>query len=151
MVLSVLEKVHVLDSRILLKVIDVFPKGGVLPIEKGKVKADTEVHQLETLDIGLMPLQGDEWSWGKCGLKILQYFATGIPAVVTPVGINRDIVEYGVNGFWARNGKEWIDRILLLASDHELRRKMGVSARETVEEKYSIEMCAPIFKKILIE
>jgi len=149
-ILPILEKVHAINPKIRLKVIcDTFPASRDLPIEKILWNEKTEVDHLKTMDIGLMPLMEDEWSQGKCGLKVLQYFAVGIPAVVTPVGINRDIVKDGETGFWARTEKEWIDRILLLASDPSLRREMGLKAREIVENHYSVEACYPTFKKVL--
>ncbi len=150
--IPLLEKVHSMNPRIRLKVIcDVFPESERLPIDKIRWNIDTEADELKTLDIGLMPLTDDEWSWGKCGLKILQYSAVGVPAIVTPVGINRDIVRDGINGFWARTEKEWIDRVLLLAANPALRREMGLKARETVEERYSVEACYPMFKRVLFD
>ena len=80
---------------------------------------------------------------GKCGLKILQYYGAGVPAVVTPVGINRDIVKDGVNGFWARHEEEWKDRLLRLIQDGTLRREMGLRGRETVKNEYSLEVNGP--------
>ena len=148
--IPILEKVHAKNLKIRLKVIcDIFPKSQTLPIDKVIWRESTEVRELKTMDMGLMPLTDDEWSRGKCGLKVLQYFAVGIPTVATPVGVNRDLVMDGENGFWARNEREWIDRILLLASDPSLRKKMGKRARETVERDYSVDACYPAFKKVL--
>ena len=101
------------------------------------------------MDIGVMPLFEDEWSRGKCGLKILQYLAVGVPVVATPVGINADIVEDGVTGFRARTPEEWVERILELAADPALRRGMGLAGRKTVEETYSMDACLPLMEKVL--
>jgi glycosyltransferase involved in cell wall biosynthesis len=97
----------------------------------------TEVEDLRPIDIGLMPLIDDEFSRGKCGLKALQYMALGIPPVVSPVGVNTQIIQDGVNGFLASTPEEWIAKITLLLRDPELRRRMGSAARATVEGKYS--------------
>jgi glycosyltransferase involved in cell wall biosynthesis len=97
----------------------------------------TEIDDLRPLDVGLMPLPDDEWSRAKCGLKALQYMALGIPPVVSPVGANRTIVRDGVNGFYADSPADWIDRLRRLASDLELRHRLGAAARRTVEEGYS--------------
>jgi len=149
-IMPILEKVHAKNPKISLKVIcDIFPSSHTLPIEKVPWHHDTEVAHLKTIDIGIMPLVEDEWSSGKCGLKVLQYSAVGIPSVVTPVGINRDLVKDGVNGFWAHTEKDWIDRILTLASDPHLRKTMGLNARTTVEKHYSVQACYPLFKKII--
>jgi len=114
-------------------------------------RLETEVEDLRALDIGLMPLTNDEWSRGKCGLKALQYMALGIPAVVSPVGVNTTIVRDGVNGFSASTEEEWIDRIALLLEDEPLRRSLGQEARRTVEESYSARAHAPRMARILTE
>ena len=90
-----------------------------------------------------MPLYTDLWSQGKCGLKILQYYGVGLPAVCTPVGINRDIVEDGQNGFWALNADEWKSRLLKLMQEEGLRKEMGVKGRRTVERSFCLEVNAP--------
>jgi len=99
-----------------------------------------------------MPLSDDLWSKGKCGLKILQYQSVGVPVVCTPVGINRDIVEDGVNGFWAKNEREWEGRLLKLIKEEEVRREIGLQGRKTVERAYSLEVNAPriidVFKRV---
>ena len=86
-----------------------------------------------------MPLNDDLWSRGKCGFKILQYFSVGIPVVASPVGINSDIVEHGVNGFLATSPDEWDKYLSALIGDEALRKRMGAAGRRTVEEKYSLE------------
>ena len=100
-----------------------------------------------------MPLFDDLWSQGKCGLKILQYYSAGIPVVCTPVGINRDIVEDGVNGFWAQNEDQWGNRLLKLIQEDGLRKEMGLRGREKVEECYSLKVNAPrlfsVLKKVM--
>ena len=72
---------------------------------------EDENEDLISFDVGLMPLDDDLWSRGKCGLKIIQYLSVGVPVVCTPVGINRDIVKDGQNGFWATTPEEWVDRL----------------------------------------
>jgi glycosyltransferase involved in cell wall biosynthesis len=114
-------------------------------------RAETEPDDLRALDVGVMPLSGDEWSRGKCGMKALQYMALGIPPVVSPVGVNTTIVRDGVNGFYARTEEEWIDRMALLLEDELLRRSLGQEARRTVEESYSARTHAPRVAKILSE
>ena len=81
-----------------------------------------------------MPLMDDEWSRGKCGLKILQYMAAGIPAVGSPVGVNKEIIQDGKNGFLASTEDEWYEKLLSLCEDPELRRRMGNAGRKTVKK-----------------
>ncbi|SNT01748.1 Glycosyltransferase involved in cell wall bisynthesis [Ekhidna lutea] len=102
-------------------------------------KAKTEVSDLCEIDIGIMPLPDDEWSKGKCGLKGLQYMALEIPAIMSPVGVNSDIIVDGENGFLAGSTEEWIEKLSLLIEDEQLRKKMGKAGRKTVEENYSVD------------
>jgi glycosyltransferase involved in cell wall biosynthesis len=100
---------------------------------------DTEVQDLSEIDIGIMPLPNDKWSKGKCGLKGLQYMALGIPTIMSPVGVNNQIVEHGENGFLADSKEEWINVLSMLIESEPLRMKIGEKARETVINKYSVE------------
>jgi glycosyltransferase involved in cell wall biosynthesis len=100
---------------------------------------ENEIKELSTFDIGIMPLPDDEWAKGKCGLKGLQYMALEIPCIMSPVGVNCEIISDGINGYLAKNNKEWVEKISLLIENNELRKQIGVHARKTVEEKYSVE------------
>lgn len=108
-------------------------------LQNVKWNAQSEVEDLSAIDIGIMPLSDDAWSKGKCGFKALQYMALEIPAVLSPVGVNTEIITDGVNGFLAGNHQEWIDKLSLLIESPELRQKLGKSARQTVIERYSFE------------
>ena len=98
-----------------------------------------EADDLRNFDIGIMPLEDNLWNRGKGGFKLLQYMAAGLPAIASPVGINADIVRHGENGFLARTDAEWHDNLLMLARDHELRRRIGLAARKTIEDAYSLD------------
>lgn len=116
------------------------------------VKAD-EVKEISSFDIGIMPLPDDEWAKGKCGLKGLQYMALEVPTIMSPVGVNSEIIQDGENGFLATSTEEWVDKISRLIESEELRKKVGKTARQTVIEKYSVEALKPVylseFKKLL--
>lgn len=99
----------------------------------------TEVQDLHPIDIGIMPLPDDEWSKGKCGLKGLQYMALEIPTLMSPVGVNTEIITHGVNGFLPRTEEEWFEQLKTLVENPDLRINMGIEARKTVVEKYSTE------------
>lgn len=101
-------------------------------------KREDELKELSTFDIGIMPLPDDEWAKGKCGLKGLQYMALGIPTLMSPVGVNTEIIRDGENGFLASTTEEWVEKIGQLIASQELRKQMGEAARTTVEEKYSV-------------
>ena len=105
--------------------------------------ADTEVEDLSDIDIGLMPLPDEPWALGKCGLKALRYMGLGIPAVVSPVGVNTEIVAHGENGLVANSDALWVDHLKTLIHDSGLRRRLGAEARKTVETRYSARIVAP--------
>ena len=112
---------------------------------------EEEVGQLRTFDIGIMPMPDNEWTRGKCGFKAILYMSMAIPSVCSPVGINKEIITDGVNGFLAADEGQWIEKLALLIEDCGLRNKMGVEARKTVEEKYSVKVNAPKFIAVLKE
>ncbi|MBP8823382.1 MAG: glycosyltransferase family 4 protein [Flavobacteriales bacterium] len=101
-------------------------------------RRDTELDDLRAMDIGIMPLPDDEWARGKCGLKGLQYMALGIPTLMSPVGVNTEIIRHGVNGFLPRNEEEWVEQVSRLVEDADLRAGIGAEARLTVEDRYSV-------------
>jgi glycosyltransferase involved in cell wall biosynthesis len=98
----------------------------------------TEVNELLAFDIGIMPLPDDEWSKGKCGLKGLSYMSLEIPTVMSPVGVNTEIIRDGLNGYLASDEEEWVEKISRLIDNPELRRKIGIEGRKTVLERYSV-------------
>jgi len=118
-------------------------------------RSATEVEDLREMDIGIMPLPDDQWSRGKCGLKALQYMALGIPTICSPVGVNTEIIEDGVNGFLAESDSEWINKLQRLLHSPELRREIGMAGRRTVEGRYSAAVQAPrvyeVFRSVLSE
>jgi glycosyltransferase involved in cell wall biosynthesis len=113
----------------------------------------TEIDELEKIDIGIMPLENDEWSKGKCGFKGLQYMALEIPAVLANVGVNNEIIVHGENGFIANSDEEWVELLSRLIESYELRRKLGLAGRKTIEERFSVksqeEKYLEVFEKVL--
>ncbi|MDD4940134.1 MAG: glycosyltransferase family 4 protein [Candidatus Omnitrophica bacterium] len=116
-----------------------------LPLRSLPWSYETEIETLSGIDIGLMPLADDDWSRGKGGCKLLQYMALGIPTVSSPVGINADIIQDGINGFMASTAEDWVEKLLLLARDGGLRGRMGKNARETIEKEFSLDRWSRIF------
>lgn len=101
--------------------------------------AATEVENLQAFDIGIMPLPDDEWVKGKCGLKGLSYMACGVATVMSPVGVNSDIIQHQTNGLLAATEAEWFDALSYLIENPAIRNKLGAAGRQTVVEKYSVE------------
>lgn len=112
-------------------------------------RSETEVADLDGIDVGLMPLPDDPWNRGKCGLKALQYMALGKPTVCSPVGVNVEIIEEGVNGFLAASATEWLDKLRSLLKSSDLRRRLGLAGRETVERRYSAAVWGPEVARLL--
>ncbi len=104
-----------------------------------KWSQETEVEDLAQFDIGIMPLEDTEWANGKCGFKLIQYGALGIPSIASPVGVNTEIIQDGENGFLASTQEEWIDKLSQLIESPSLREELGKAGRKTVVEKYSVE------------
>ena len=100
--------------------------------------SDTETYDLMKFHIGLMPLPDDEFARGKCGFKAIQYMSLGIPPLVSPVGVNTEIVDDGLNGYVCSTEADWEERIGLLLLDGSLREKMGIAARKKIEDHYSV-------------
>lgn len=111
-----------------------------LKVEAFAWNKQTEIEDLNSFDIGIMPLPDDKWAKGKCGLKGLQYMALEIPTIMSPVGVNTEIIQDGENGFLAESDDEWIDKISRLIESEELRKKLGKAGRKTVVEKYSVDV-----------
>jgi glycosyltransferase involved in cell wall biosynthesis len=124
-----------------------------LPVEFVCWSRESEIADLAAIDIGIMPLPDNEWAKGKCGFKGLQYMALGIPAVLSAVGVNNEIIENGKNGFLVATEDEWVEKLSLLIENEELRKRIGESGRKTVLEHYSFEawknQYAEIFKGLL--
>lgn len=109
-----------------------------LDVKLTKWSAENEIAELSEFDIGIMPLPDEDWSKGKCGFKGIQCMALGIPVVMSPVGVNNQIIESGRNGFLANDDTEWFDILCQLIENPELRSLIGAAGRKTVEDKYSV-------------
>jgi glycosyltransferase involved in cell wall biosynthesis len=110
-----------------------------------------EVALFNTLDIGVYPLKDDDWSRGKCGFKAIQCMACGVPVVAQAVGVNREIIVDGENGFLASSPAEWAQKLGRLLSDAPLRERFARAGRKTIEERYSVRAVAPRLEAVLRE
>lgn len=119
-----------------------------LPATSFRWTEDTEISRIAQFDVGVMPLHDTPWERGKCAYKLLQVMAAGKPVIASPVGVNRQVVRHGVNGFLAETTDEWTEALRQLA-DPGLRQRMGSEARKTVEEQYSTAVVTPRLAEIL--
>ena len=121
-----------------------------MPVEKRVWSQETEAVELMTSDIGLAPLSDDPFTRGKCGFKILQYQAAGLPVVASPVGVNKDFVQNGRTGFLARNRSEWIENLATLIDHPDMRVAFGRSGRTEVE-KFDARIIGRDFCRLVVE
>ncbi|WP_035564282.1 glycosyltransferase family 4 protein [Hymenobacter sp. IS2118] len=111
-------------------------------------RKETEIADLLAFHVGLMPLQDDPWAKGKCAFKALQYMALGIPALVSPVGMNTEVVQDGQNGYVCLEPTDWYSHLSKLLTDAAGRQALGTNARATIEQKYSVVANTPTFLKL---
>ncbi len=114
-----------------------------VPVETRPWSEANEVADLESCDVGIMPLHNGLWERGKCGLKTIQYMACGLPVVVSPVGVNEELVEDGIDGFFARDTAAWSRALIALRDDRPLGEAMGKAGRRKAEGLYSLQIAAP--------
>ena len=110
---------------------------------------EKEVEDLQGVDIGVYPLEQNDWVLGKSGLKVIQYMSFGLPTVSTNVGTTPRIISHMNNGLLVKTDEEWINSLELLAKDKDLRKKLGLSARESVLKKYSKNVVKKEYLSIL--
>lgn len=148
--MPVLENLAEQFPNLALKIVcDKFPESSKITIIKKQWKEEDEADDIQSFDIGISILTDDPWSKGKCGTKLLQYMAVGVPAIASPVGVHNEIIEEGVNGFLAKSDEEWSEKISLLVKDSILRKTIGLTGREIVKENYSLDVNAPKLLEIL--
>ncbi|MBN1561021.1 glycosyltransferase [candidate division KSB1 bacterium] len=104
-----------------------------------KWQKESEVEDLLSFDIGIMPLPDNKWTRGKAGYKLIQYMAVGVPAIASAVGVNVEIIQDGVSGFLASTDQEWLSKLELLLTDSSLRQRFAKQGRYIVEQCYSTE------------
>jgi glycosyltransferase involved in cell wall biosynthesis len=121
------------------------------PIEWKPWKLESEIADIAHLDYGLAPMQNTEWNRGKSGLKVLQYWAAGVPVVASPVGIYRDLIREGENGVFATTPTDWAEKLLMLMKTPDLRRKIVEGGRRSVLNDYSLNSVASKFLTLFDE
>ncbi len=116
---------------------DVPPKFQLKSLKFVKWSKINEIDDLLKFNVGLMPLREDIWAKGKCGFKALQYMALGIPAIVSGVGVNAEIVDNGINGFVCKTTSEWYDALEKIISDPSFLKKLSEGTRQKIVDNYS--------------
>jgi glycosyltransferase involved in cell wall biosynthesis len=135
----------------LLTIANATVKSDVLSVEHEEWSESTEAAALCRGDIGIAPTPLDPWTMGKCGFKIVQYMAAGLPVIASPVGANAELVREGVTGYLPKTPADWPQVITRLARDVELRSAMGRAAREIAEKSYHLTRAADDWATFLDE
>jgi glycosyltransferase involved in cell wall biosynthesis len=116
---------------------------GIAGVDALDWSEESEVAGIQAMDIGIMPLADTPWARGKCGYKLIQYMACGVPAIGSPVGVNADIVIDGVTGLLADTPEDWQRSLDQLLTDETMRRNMGRHGRDRAVDLYSLGAQAP--------
>ena len=119
------------------------------PVEFVPWSPVSEVAAVRTADIGIMPLPDNDWTNGKCGYKVMQYMACGLPSIAAPYGVIPDVIDAGKCGLPAQDTEEWTEALDKLVGDAELRKIAGDAARRRAEDIYSIKAIYPRWRDVL--
>jgi glycosyltransferase involved in cell wall biosynthesis len=120
-----------------------------MPMELRDWSEATEVEDINSFDVGIMPLPDTDWARGKCAFKLIQYMACGIPVVASAVGMNSELIEHGVDGFLVKSDREWAEALEYLRQNPQRRLEMGERGRRKIEERFSLSGTAPRLERIL--
>jgi glycosyltransferase involved in cell wall biosynthesis len=110
----------------------------------------SEVADIVSCDIGIMPLTDTPFARGKCAFKLIQYMSCGLPVVASPIGMNRSLVDSRV-GALAEADSEWVNALLRMGKDPKMRQEMGQVARDVINQRYSVEAVAPEVERALLQ
>jgi glycosyltransferase involved in cell wall biosynthesis len=133
----------------LVTIADVSVRSRKIPVEHVAWSVDAEAEALTRGDIGIAPTPLDRWTLGKCGFKILQYMAAGLPVIASPVGANAGLVQPGETGLLPAHINDWPDAIARLAGDVAARQRMGLAGREAVERDFRLDEAADAWAELL--
>ncbi len=148
-ILPVLQEI---EQKVDFKFIVIANRDPKLPLKNYQFiqwKKELEIDDLSQLDIGVMPLTDSEWSRGKCGFKLIQYLALGIPAIASPVGVNGEIVKHGETGFIATTPNEWKTTLMKLIESPDLRNSLGQNGRMLIINHFSVQSQKEVFFGLL--
>jgi glycosyltransferase involved in cell wall biosynthesis len=144
-----------LDSELLV-IADKPPSFSSLPSERVRYipwSPKAEVIAVQQMDVGLMPLPNNEWTKGKCSFKMLQYMACCIPVIVSPVGMNLEVLALGEVGVTANSTSEWYDALVFFYKNRTLGLNYGKNGRTVVENNFSQKIIskklAEVFQELI--
>ena len=144
---ATLQKMH--PTLSLVVICDEAPKDMNIPVFYRPWSLGSEKEDLLTGDIGIAPTPLNDWTLGKSGFKIIQYMATGLPVVASPVGVNDTLVRPGQNGYAAKSEQEWVEHLDHLLKDPALRTRLGTIGRRDVEQRYNVNEAVRLWQELL--
>lgn len=127
----------------LIVISDEYPQFTIINKEKIrfiKWSPDVEVRAIQNANVGIMPLLNSSWELGKCSFKMLQYMACGLPVVVSPVGMNNEVLSKGNIGLYALNFNDWVEGLEYLYKNPGESKQMGLNGRQVITKYYSIDL-----------
>lgn len=119
-----------------------------IPVDVVRWTEESEAGSVSRMDVGIMPLEDGPWEKGKCGYKLIQYMACGVPVVASPVGVNVEIVNENRCGQLAESVSDWAESLIGILSSRSLQSELGMAGREAVDQKYSLQVQAPVLAGI---
>ena len=129
--------------------LDIFPRGQATYVRWSE---NTEIELINRMDVGVMPLSDDDYAKGKCSYKMLQYMACGIPVIISPIGMNKEILQKGTLGLAATSPSEWYEAFSFYYRNTSVARDHGEKGRHVAEQSYSLQVItkqlASIFKSL---
>jgi hypothetical protein len=129
-------------------VCDGFIDGFLCPLDKKMWTEEEEVEDIQSFDIGLLPLADDRWTRGKCALKLLQYMSCAVASVSSKTEVTSEIIQDGENGFLASDDSQWAEKIRRLVEDPKERQSMGIKGRESLHGSYDAETIASQYAEL---
>jgi len=120
-----------------------------IPVDVVRWTEKSEAALVGQMDVGIMPLEDGPWENGKCGYKLIQYMACGVPVVASPVGVNVEIVSESHCGHLADSVNEWAEALIGILSSGTLQSELGMAGRKAVEQKYCLQVQVPVWSSIL--
>ncbi|MHC4216072.1 MAG: glycosyltransferase family 4 protein [Planctomycetota bacterium] len=138
-----INKLYAKKENFRLKIVcDGFIDGFDCPVEKKVWKEEDAVKDIQSFDIGVMPLVDDRWTRGKCAFKLLQYMSCGIASVSSSTDVTSNMVKDGINGFLASSDSQWLEKIKFLIENPDKRKCMGKEARKSLAGSFDTKSIA---------
>jgi len=147
---AILEQVPHARLRIIADKAPAFKETLMARTEFIRWSPENEARGVQEMTVGIMPIDDSMWARGKCSYKMLLYMACGIPVVVSPVGMNKEILDMDKVGFGAFSEDDWVDSLVYLLESESARRVMGLNSRRVVLERFSIHVLAPKLANTLL-